>query len=380
MRRRGSAGSRKGWSLPKAILPVVASLLFGLSFAAVPGATTAIQPRPDGGEQVVTAGVYLSPPFVQRDGAGYSGMAIELWEEIAARRGLATRYEVYPTFRDLMEAVQKGRADIAVTNLTITRDRAKVLSFTQPWYDAGLRIMVSDAPSGKGFAALVEGLGRSGHLRAYAWLAGIIVVATILVTLVDRKFDKDFPRRWRDGIAESFYHVMSVATAGKTSRKNLFGWAGRIWSGIWLACGLAVLAYVTSSITSVMTTLSLTRQINSISDLPGKTVGVLVGSTGEEYARQRGLKARAYDDIEHAVVGLANHEVDAIVGDAPVLEYYAHLHPGEPVSVVGDTFHPDKYGFALRSDSQLTHPLTVEILGLQESGRVRELRVKYFGE
>ena len=40
-------------------------------------------------------------------------------------------------------------------------------------------------------------------------------------------------------------------------------------------------AYVTSSVTSVMTTLSLTNQINSVADLPGKSIGVFAGSVAE---------------------------------------------------------------------------------------------------
>src|SRR5690606_14028959 len=144
--------------------------------------------------------------------------------------------------------------------------RAQRVDFTQPWYDGGDRIMIR-TEQGQGFANLIAGLSDAGFLKAYVWIAAVIVAATILLTLFDRRFDKSFPTRWRDGIAESFYAVMSVATSGKPpARKNLFGWVGRIWQGLWLVCGIAVLAYVTSTVTSVMTSLSLTNQINSVAD------------------------------------------------------------------------------------------------------------------
>src|SRR5690606_14012337 len=127
----------------------------------------------------------------------------------------------------------------------------------------------------------------AGLLTAYAWLVLVIIVATIGITFFDRYFDKGFPRRWREGLAESFYTVMSVVTSGKSpARKNLFGWMGRIWQALWLVTGIAVLAYVTSSVTSVMTTLQLTDRINSIADLPGTTVGVAQGSTADEFAER----------------------------------------------------------------------------------------------
>ncbi|WP_159588497.1 transporter substrate-binding domain-containing protein [Chelativorans xinjiangense] len=330
--------------------------------------------------QPLKVGLYVSPPFVMKEGDRFTGMAVELWERVASGLDLQFDYEETPTIRDLVQATADGDLDVALTNLTITERRAQRIDFTHPWYDAGLRLMVNE-DQGAGFWDVVAGLRESGHLRAYAWLAFVIVVATVLLTLFDRLFDKDFPRRWRDGLAESFYSVMSVATSGKpAARKNLFGWIGRVWQALWLVCGIAVLAYLTSSVTSVMTTLSLTNRINSIDDLPGKTVGVFTGSVAEEYAEENGIAVRSYREIEGAVAALIDGRIEAVIADAPVLEYYALQHPDLPVTVVGRIFAPDKYGFGLQHTSELTRPLTVEIIGEHESGALETLRAKYFGE
>lgn len=330
--------------------------------------------------QSIKAGVYLSPPFVMEKNGHYTGMAIELWEMLAQSLGVQTQYVPFKTFDDLVSAGASGDVDITVTNLTITRDRAEQIDFTHPWFDAGLRIMVNEG-SGAGFRDMFQGLQASGHLRAYAWITTVIIVATILLTLFDRKFDENFPKRWREGVAESFYTVMSVATSGKpVVRKNLFGWVGRIWQGLWLVCGLAVLAYVTSSITSVMTTLSLSNQISSVADLPGRPVAVFTGSVAEQYARRTGLNTRSFPHIEEAVQALASGDVVAILGDAPVLEYYAHTNKQYPFSVVGAIFEPDKYGFGLPHNSTLTRALTVELIGAHEHGQIEKIRQKYFGD
>jgi polar amino acid transport system substrate-binding protein len=321
--------------------------------------------------QPLKVGLYLSPPFVMEDDGRYTGMAVELWEALAADLDLQSDYEVLPTFRELVRATSAGDLDVAVTNLTITQERAERIDFTHPWYDAGLRIMINQ-DRGTGFREVVAGLHESGYLRSYAWLAFVVVVATALLTLFDRRFDKDFPRRWREGIAESFYAVMSVATSGRAARKNLFGWVGRIWQALWLVCGVAVLAYITSTVTSVMTTLSLTNQIHSLADLPGKTVGVFTGSVAEEFAQTSALRERSFANIDEAVTALRDGGIAAIVGDAPVLEYYAESHPDVPVAVVGPIFEPDKYGFGLTLGSELTRPLTVELLGAHESGLLDE--------
>lgn len=337
------------------------------------------QAEPATPARVVNVGVYVSPPFVAAENNSYDGMAIDLWEVVASNLDLATRYVAYPTIRELVEATRNGGIDAAVTNLTITRGRAETISFTQPWYDAGLRIMVPGEGSG-GFWSVVSGLNDAGHLRAYAWLLAVIVVATMGFTLFDRRFDPDFPKRWREGVAESFHHVVSIATAGKAgSRKNLFGWIGRIWQAIWLVVGVGVIAYITSSVTSVMTTVSIERGIHSLADLPGRTVGVFTGSVAEDYVTELGIASRSYPDIDAAAGAMKAGNIDAIVGDAPILEHFAHSRPQENVAVVGNIFHPDKYGFAFPHDSDLTRPVTLQLLELIEDGTVEKLRSKYFG-
>ena len=285
-------------------------------------------------------GIYVSPPFVAVENDDPNGMAIELWK--------------------------------------ITRQRAERIAYTQPWYDAGLRILVPERSSG-GFWTVLSGLGDAGHLRAYGWLLAVIIAATIGLTLFDRKFDPDFPRRWREGAAESFYHVISIATAGRTARKNLFGWVGRIWQALWLVVGIGVIAYITSSVTSVMTAVSIERGIHSLADLPGNTVGVFEGSVAEEYVSELGISARAYLGIDEAVVAMKAGEIDAIVGDAPILEHFAHNQPDEDIDVVGAIFHPDKDGFAFPLDSTLTQAVTLQILELVEDGTIEDLRSRFFG-
>lgn len=356
------------------VFPALAAVLFILSGIVPLGAQEAESDRP------LTVGVYVHPPFVMKEGERYTGMAIDLWEWLGGQLDLDSTYVEFGNVGALVDAAASGEIDVAVTNLTATRERAERIDFTHPWFDAGQRVMVND-DRGADFSDVITGLSESGHLRAYGWIALVIVAATFLMTLFDRHFDRNFPSRWRDGIAESFYTVMSVATSGKPpSRRNLFGWIGRIWQGLWLVCGIAVLAYVTSSVTSVMTTLSLSNRINSVADLSGHAVGVQPGSVAEGAARKLGLERVAYERLEDAVEALLEGRIDAIVDDAPVLEYHAHSHPEHHISVVGPIFLPDKYAFGLAHRSALTRPLTVELIGAHESGLIEQMRTRYFGD
>ena len=327
----------------------------------------------------LTVGVLASPPFVIENDGVFTGLAIDLWEDLATKNNWQFTYQEYETFRELIDAAAQGRIDLAISNITITQQRALTVDFTQPWFDGGMRLMVR-SEQGTGLRSIVKGLAQAGFITAYTWIIFVIAFATILLTLFDRRFDKSFPLRWREGIAESFYTVMSVVTSGRPpARKNLFGWLGRIWQALWLVCGVAVLAFVTSSVTSVMTTLAITNQINSVDDLVSNPVGVLAGTVEEDYAYEKGLVVRSFPNIIEATNSLINGRITAIIADGPVLEYYSYINSDLPVKVVGRLFERDKYGFALTPHSPFTRELTLAVLGAMDTGKVEELKTKYLG-
>ncbi len=331
--------------------------------------------------QPLTVGVAVAPPFVMDEGGEqWRGLAIDLWEEVAARRQWPFSYRRYADFGQLLEAVSAGEVDMAISSLTINQQRAHRMDFTQPWFDGGMRIMVDAASDGGGLRGFWRGMQRAGFARIYGWIALALLVATVLFTLFDRRFDQKFPRRWRDGLAESFYTAMKFATSGQTPlRENHFGWLGRIWQALVLLVGIAVVAFVTSSVTSIMTTQALRSQINGLQDLAGVPVGVLTGTVEEDFARAQGLALRSYPDLAQASSALRAGEVRAVIADGPMLEYHVHKHPGTGLATVGRTFNRDRYGFALPKGSALTAPLTLEVLGATDRGRIEALKLRYFG-
>jgi polar amino acid transport system substrate-binding protein len=361
------------------------ALIIGLAVAGSAAGQVVSLPavsEPDVAGRNVTVGYFVNPPFVIRDAEGaLSGMSIDLWKEISTGLSLSSDYVAFPTIGALLAATQAGQIDIAVSNISITEERAMVVDFTQPWFDGGLRVMVEESGSNSA-GDIWNGLQDAGFLKAYGWIIFLIVLATVGLTLFDRRFDKNFPKSWREGIAESFYATMLLVTKGTLpGRTRLFGWMGRIFSALWLIVGIAVFAYVTSSVTSVMTSLAIEGAINGPDDLPGNVIGVLDGSVGERAMQSEFIQTRRFSDIDTAVQGLRDNQVDAIVSDAAVLEFFKRQQPDMGLDVVGRIFNPDKYGFAMPyADNSLMVPVTVRLLGLKENGFLDTLENIYFGD
>jgi len=326
--------------------------------------------------QKIKTGVYLNPPFVTKDSIGYySGMAIDIWELLGDEMNFVSEYTEYPSWHEMMEAVSTGEIDAAVSNISVTYERAKHVKFSFPWFDSGLRILVKT--SGQG--SIWNELKRNGHLQSYGWILLVIVSLTILLTIIHRKQDPNFPRGWLNGFAESLYILVLAIKTGVVNNKN-YSWLGKVLAVIWMIAGVGLVAYVTSSITSSMTTVALTHDIHSLTDLPGKRVGVLSNTVAEEYLQKRNITTIGYQNMEEAAQAIINDEIDAVVQDAPVLEYWVYSNPKQNMKVVGNIFHPDKYAFAANKKySSQMDSLSVKLIRLFDIEKINALKNNYFG-
>lgn len=351
------------------LLPII----FMMLFAGLP--CIALEPA---GEPELKVGVALDEPFIIKTGDLHTGFCIDLWQTLAADLGLKFRYVDYPSFAALLEATERGEVDVNANSLHITSERLKRMDFVLPFLQEGMHIMVSEKRASS-FMKIWQGMRDSGHLEVFGIGIGVILLGTILLTLAERIWNKEFHQDWANGLAESFYHVMSITMTGKSAHKHLPGPLGKIMAGIWIAFGVGVVAYITSSITSVMTVNRLHSMINGPQDLPGHRVAVIRGTVAESYCRANHLDCEAYDSLHEAVNALLSHEVEAIVHDSLSLQWYDNSHPELPLTEVGRVFEKKYCTFSLPLGSPLRQPLNEALLKRNESGYCESLRQHYFG-
>ena len=327
------------------------------------------------GKTHVRAGVHHSPPFVLAEGGRYSGMAVDIWRMLEENLDLSTEYVPFRTVSDVVAAAANGDVDLVLTNLTVTLDRARHVKFTYPWYDAGLRIMIRGDAGGSVWSEIKN----NGHLVVYAAFFALILVLSVLLTFVRRRIDRDFPGTWREGFSLNLYDLVAAFKSGNVDLCHL-GWFSCVLSAVWMLFGVAFIAYVTSSVTTSMTKVAMDYEIRSLTDLPGRRVGAFSGSVSQLYLDTVRAQTVRFDDINDSTAALLQGEVEAIVADAPILEYWTQVNPRANVKVVGNLFHPDKYAFAANAGKgTLADRISVEIIRLHETGVLKELRERYFG-
>lgn len=69
------------------------------------------------------------------------GFDMEIIAEVAERAGFEYNLNTMD-FNGIIPALQTGNVDIAIAGITITEERQKIVDFSDPYYDSGLRILV----------------------------------------------------------------------------------------------------------------------------------------------------------------------------------------------------------------------------------------------
>ena len=320
-------------------------------------------------------------PLVSYKNNEYVGFSIDLWDAIAQK--MNTEYSLYgvESIEALLKEVERNNADIAIAGITITAQREKELDFSHPYYESGLQILVSNTN------ALSHTVG--GRILSVFFLPqlyyGIIIFILILlraahiIWLVERKHNPEFPSKYIQGIWESFWWAaVTVTTVGygdKTPKKI----AGKLFGLFWMCAGYFIFAYFTATVTTSFTLAEMQAVINGPQDLPGKQVATVAGTTAVEYLNKQNIEAIQYDTKEEAYLALVDNEVDAVVYDAPALQYYANHQGRNKVKVVGTPFKLQNYGIALPINSPYRKPINSALLNLIEDGTYNQIKEKWFG-
>lgn len=342
-------------------------------------AAQAQQAVPSAKVRVVTRD--LEPFSFTKDGRRV-GYAAELWDQLARETGLEYEVSVVSTAQEIIDALKDKKADVGVGALSVTAQRESIIDFSQPFYESGLQVLV--AGGGGSFAdniwPMLKNLFNLELIGMFLLLLGTMVLISYLVWLYEHPINEDqWPKDKRRGLWESFWWTVSTLLVGGADNKGPVGVGGRIVAIVWMLLSIVLVSLLTASFTTTLTINTLKGDINGPADLPGRKVSTVKGSTAEAWLNAKGAQVRAETTVGEAIAALRKGSVQAVVFDAPVLQYEAAKAEDTKLQMVGQMFERQNYAFALQQDSELVERLNQGLLLLHERGMGTELRKKYFG-
>ncbi len=122
--------------------------------------------------------------------------------------------------------------------------------------------------------------------------------------------------------------------------------------------------------------------IHTAEDLQGKTLGVSIGSTGEEAARKiPGANVRVFNAINEAFLEVQNGGVDAVVNDIPTNEYYVSHAGNKNVRTAEVALTKEDLGIAvLKGNTELLTKIDDGLAKIKANGKFSEIYEKWFGK
>jgi len=331
----------------------------------------------------VRVAVRILPPFVEQENGQYSGFSIDLWKAIAARRHWDTAYQVAPDVNGQLAAISGNKADVGVGAISITADRDLKYDFSQPILNAGLQILVPSAHASPESTALDSLLHLLFSPAVLVWL-GIAILLTIIPAHIIWFVERFHPegmigsKSYFPGIFQAFFWGMgTLATQADSMPRH---WLSRIVAVLWMFTSVVFVAFYTATLTASLTVQQFKSEINGPDDLAGRTVATVTASTSAAYLQANGVHAVYFADAEAAYKALAAKQVDAVVFDAPVLQYIAAHEGSGQVTVVGPVFHAEDYGFAFKNGSDLRRQVDATLLTMREDGAYDQISDKWFGK
>lgn len=343
-------------------------LLVAFGVAASPSAALA---------KVLRVGLSGHPPFVEREGAVYSGISVEIWQDVSTRLNQPFQWVVQPSTESNLQALAAGEIDLAVGPISITSQRLANprIDFTQPYFQAeeGLLVPIT-APTL--LTRLRPFFGLAALSSVGALLVLLFVVGNLIWLAERRRNSEQFPRTYLHGVGNGmWFALVTLTTVGYGDRAPQTR-TGRAIAGVWMLLSLVALSSITAGLASAFTVSLAQRSpaaIEDVGDLHGMPVAVVRGTTSEALARFYGARAEVASSLDAAVNQLQRHQVRAVMFDSVQLRHYLSRHPELPLKLASVSLAQDAYGFALPVGSPLRTPIDVQLVGMQRGGRIKEI-------
>lgn len=327
--------------------------------------------------QTVTVATVTRAPFSMVEDGVDTGFSLELWAAVAKELGLKTEVRRFEGFGDMLQAVERGEADLAVANISITAAREEVMDFSHPIYASGLQIMVPEKAQS---ASLISALFSPQMLFAIAGAFALLFGGGMLMWWFERRAQPYFDKPASEAMFPSFWWALNLVVNGGFEERVPRTFFGRVFGTLLVVSSLFVVSVFVANITASMTVDAIQGTINAPKDLYGKRVGTISGSTASLYLDGREIDARDFTNLPDLLDAFESGDLDAVVFDAPILAYYTTTRGAGKATMVGAVFLNENYGFALPSGSDLLERVNRALLTLKETGVSEALSRKYFGK
>jgi len=158
--------------------------------------------------------------------------------------------------------------------------------------------MVRDTGEKAGTASPVWDMLRLLFSRTTVLWLGIALLLVLIPAHLVWLFERRRPDgiisspNYFPGIFEAFFWAISTLTGSPEGMPHQ--WVARTFAIFWIFAGVVFVAFYTAQLTTTLTVERISGAIEGPSDLPGKQVATVAGSTAVDYLRQQNAQVQEF--------------------------------------------------------------------------------------
>ena len=362
---------RAGWYRP-AVFRWLVALVATVAFLGAGPSSTAAQQT----DSSTKFAVRVLEPFVIDSDGELQGFSVDLARSIGLLADLEIDFVVVDTVGEQLEAVERGDADAAIGAISITADREQRVDFSLPMFESGISIAV---PTDGQRPSLRSIMGQVFQPFLAVLLAAMVVGTVVVggvVWLLERHRNPDFETSgWRGAFHGVWWASVTLFTVGYGDAVPRRA-TSRLISMFWMLCGVLLVATLTAEVTAELTVERFESDIQSVSDLYGRDVVTIGGTTSDDFLREAGIVADSVTDPEAAMRLLEAGDADAFVYDTAIVQYL--IGQGYSAQLAGPVLQPESYGIVLPEASPILEDIDRALLELKQNGTYDRLVSAYF--
>ena len=317
-------------------------------------------------------------PYIFYDGnktgtKAYSGFAIDLLKHLSSEIGFSYEFELWnETWDRMVETVGRPDTiyDMAIGDITVTSYRELVCDFTSSFFQSSYRILVK-RPSSSSASGLWQ------FFDPFSWDVWIMLLAFLFFS----SFMLWFLEHWHlrhvsPGLAETMWVSFSTFYSTQKAEKITSNY-GRFYLIVACFIVMVINAAFTANMTSFLLDKDVTLPYSTLPEVGSLGVGVQGGTATYRYIKNvehvPNVVETKYDD---AVKHLNDGTIAVFINNEPSQKYLALNDCG--VALSGNSFHQEKYAFALKRGSPLLSKFNQAILNAWDSGYIEDLYYRRF--
>ncbi|CAM8925474.1 unnamed protein product [Rhodiola kirilowii] len=311
----------------------------------------------------------------------YDGFCVALFQEVV--RILEQNYSINysftaynGTYDDLVHHVTNKTFDAIVGDVTIIANRSKYVSFTQPYAESGLTMIVPVKMEAQAWMF-------TKPFTASMWMVtcAIFMYTMFTVWFLEHHSNPAFRGPWENQIGTATW--FTFCTLFFAHRERIHSNFTRVVVVIWLFVVLVLTSSYTANLTSMLTVPRLKPNLSSIESL--KLNNLKVGCDGDSFVKKYLVDVLNFKP-ENIVNITTQYEYPEAFKSGKISAAFLEL-PYEKVfvgkyckeyTVTAPTYRFGGFGFVFQRGSPIARDVSQAILILSENGKLKQLEDEWF--